>query len=215
MGQGKGNSRGKKRTRKGDNNEKGTEKTQRGKEKRKQEMTILQAWALVFFSGIGLMTLVYLAYRHFVRGKIICYIYNKNRFIYKKAARPDELGLLHVEKKTYYYRENEVLTTKGFLLSEPFPALVFEEGRPNPVNLWQKRAAPLGAEDLSSMELSKILNDGTVRDFVEAQSRISLSQVTGIIVVTSLILLAAIVGTGYWIKMIPNGQEQQQEYRTR
>lgn len=178
-------------------------------------MTILQAWAILFLAGVGLMSLVYVAYRHFVRGKIICYIYNKNRFIYKKAARPDELGLLHVKGRAYYYRENEVLTTKGFLLSEPFPALIFEEGRPNPVNLWQKRANPLGAEDVSSMELSKILNDGTVRDFVEAQSKISLQQVTGIIVVTGLILLAAVVGTGYWIKMIPLEQEQQQEYMTR
>src|SRR3990172_1585002 len=116
-------------------------------------MTVLQAWIILFLSGIGVMTLVYATYRHYVKGRIICYIYNKNRFIYKAAVRPDPEGLLHVKGKAYCYRAEEVLTTKGFLLSEPFPALLFEESHPNPVDLWKRKAAPLGAEDTGSSEL--------------------------------------------------------------
>jgi len=162
-------------------------------------MGMLQAWIVFLLSGMGLISLLYYGYRRFVRGKIILYIYNKNRIVYRKAVRPDSLGMLNVNGHSYYYKETEVLTTPGFLLKEPTPALVFEESKPNPVNLWQKRPHPLGEEDISSSELSQILSDGTVRDFVQAQSKINLTQVTGIVVVVGVILLVAIIGVGYWI----------------
>ncbi len=168
-------------------------------------MDIFQAWLIFVLSGVGLTTLLYLLYRRLVRGKIICYIYNKNRVIYRKAIRPDEIGLLSVNGRAYYYQESQVMTTQGFLLREPTPALVFEEGKPNPINLFEQTVNPLGEDDISSNELSRILNDATVRDFVQAQSKVSLTELKYLIIGVGLVLLVTMIGVGYWLKGIDLG----------
>ena len=154
--------------------------------------------------GVGLTIAFWFFYRQKTRGKVICYFFNKSRRFYRKALSPTSIGVLEYNGKAFSYDEAHIVYTPAFLFREPFPSLIFNEDKPNPLslNFFEADIVPMESPDgeISTSELSKILNDGTVRDFVNAQSKINLSQVTGVIVAASAIIICVVVGVGYWIK---------------
>ncbi len=194
-------------------------------------MTVLiYGYTLILLAGLGMAFLTYLAYRRFTKGKIICYFYTKNRWIYRKPIRPDPQNILHHKGRAYVYREELVIMTPGFLLREPTPSLVFEEDEVQPTSLEipasfdedslkmtvadfiKKKVEPQSLhqktptrrkDSVSSVELSEILNDKTVEQFVAAQGKVSvgtllMSQVIGF----GLVLLALGIGAYYIVGLI-------------
>lgn len=147
---------------------------------------------LAWLALIGL----YLAYRSYSSKRIICYFFNRQRRLYQKKVKPGDDDLLHVGGKTYHYNEKNIFYTNGFLLKEPAPALLFEESKPDSLSLFTKVPDSV----FSSTELSEVLNDKTVTEFVRAQAGISPKQIITA-VITMGIISSGISVTGMWLIM--------------
>ena len=162
-------------------------------------MTILiYGYTLLFLAGIGVLFLAYLFYRRWTKGKIICYFYTKDRGIYRRSIRPDDLGTLKHKGRAYVFKQDKVLMTKGFLLREPTPALFFSESEVHPIDLF-KKTPDRGEGGISSTELSSMLNDATVRDFISAQGKYTVSQVMYTQLLGFALLLIAVAAAAYFI----------------
>ncbi len=149
----------------------------------------------VIFIGIGIAAIIYYFYRRWTRGRVVLYIFAKNRKLYKKTARPTGNNILKVGKKSYLYKEGMVLLTSSFFLKESSPCLVYAEGRVSPIDLFS-RTPP---DSITDSELSDIMNDATIRDFVSAQGAIQPKQIRDLVVGTAIVLAAAIGVSGYLI----------------
>ena len=119
---------------------------------------------MILLIGIGITTIVYVLFRKWTTGRILVFIYTKERQLKRYAVRPDSQNKLQVGGRAYLFKQDHVFTTRAFFLRETFPALIFDEGRPSPVDMYTR--SPGGG--VSSAELSEILGDQTVRDFVSA-----------------------------------------------
>ena len=159
---------------------------------------LIYGYTFLFLAGIGVLFLVYLVYRRWTKGKIICYFYTPDRSLFRKSIRPDpDLHILEHSKRAYIYRQDRVLMTPGFLLKEPTPALFFDLGEVHPIDLFGK-TPKRGDDGVSSAELSSILNDGTVKDFISAQGKHTVGQVLYTQVIGfGLIILAVGIGAYY------------------
>ena len=145
---------------------------------------LLVGW--IFLIGL------YFVYRNWTTKRVICFVFNQQRSLYKQAVKPDIDGLLHIKGRTYHYNHQMVFYTNGFLLKEPAPALLFAEENENAIDPFTKR--PKAA--FSATELSEILNDKTVRDFVQAQSGISPKQIVTAILIMGLVVSGvSLIGT--------------------
>ena len=148
--------------------------------------------AYVIFVGIGLAAVAYYFYRRWTRGRIVLFIFSKNRGFYRKTARP-EGNILNVGGKAYLYKEDRVLLTNSFLLKEAVPCLLYAEGRVSPIDLFSKTPN----DGITDSELSDIMNDGTIKDFVSAQGQVQPKQIRDLMLVMGLVLVVAIGGSAY------------------
>ena len=116
--------------------------------------------------GLIIAFVLYYFYRKYTRGKIIVHIFSKDRTMQRYAVRPGELNELQVGDMAFTYDETAVVYSPGFLLQEEKPTLMFFEEEPSPINVYARRSR---SEKTSARELSRMMNDATVRDFVAAQ----------------------------------------------
>ena len=146
-------------------------------------------YAWLFVGGL------YFWYRHYASSRIICFIFNDQRRLYRKAVKPDKFGALHINGKAYHYKEEFIFYTPGMLLREPSPALVFHEDKPDPVNLALEKPESV----YSAAEYSEILNDSTVTDFVRAQAGISPKQIITAISIAAILSIGVSVLSSFLI----------------
>ena len=142
------------------------------------------------FIGMIMAGIIYISYRKYTKGKIIVYIFTKDRTLFKKAVKPGSLREIQVADRTYVYNEECVIYTTHFMLKEIKPALLYHEDNPNPVNPYTGQIESV----VTSTELSKMMNDATVRDFISAQSAFQPKQIVGIVVVMALLQAILIIG---------------------
>jgi hypothetical protein len=139
---------------------------------------------------------IYYLYRRWTKDRIVLYIFAKNRKLYKKAVRPTEdNGILHVGGRAYHYKEDKILHTTSFLLKELSPCLVYAEGRPDPIDLYARTPNSI----VDSSELSDILGDNTVSQFVSAQSGIDPKQILQGVVAVGVISVVTVAGATWMI----------------
>lgn len=149
----------------------------------------------VIFIGIGVAAVAYYFYRRWTRGRVVLFIFSKNRNFYRKTARPDGSNVLAVKGKAYLYKEDRVLLTTSFLLKESSPCLVYAEGRPSPVDLFSRTPQ----DGITDSELSDIMNDDTIKDFVSAQGTVQPKQIRDLVLATGAVLVASVGVSSYLI----------------
>lgn len=145
-------------------------------------------------SGALLLVASYIIYRRYNSGKVVCIIFNKKRAIYRKAVRPTLEGILNIGEGSYYFTEAQVFYTHHFLLREATPALIFEEGSPDPIVLYEHTQDSI----ISSAELSKIMNDRTVGEFVAAQSGVNVQRLWMTVVVMGVVTMLVVLISSYF-----------------
>lgn len=125
---------------------------------------LIAGYALIF--GFATALAAYYMYRKGNRGKIIVQVFSKDRTMRRHGVRPGPLNEIVVGDMTFTYDETAVVYSTAGLLSEEKPTLLYFEEEPDPINVYLKRAK---SEKVSARELSRMMNDATVRDFVAAQ----------------------------------------------
>jgi hypothetical protein len=163
-------------------------------------MNIVVLSGYLVLLGIALTVGAYLLYRRWAAGRIVVYIFTKERTFYKRAVIPGSLNELSIDGSTYVYDEKSVFYTPGFLLKEAKPALIFHKDNPTPLDLFSKTRK----SGYSSAELGEMMNDSTVRDFVSAQSSLQPKQIMTAIVVMGLAVMGVVITAAYYI--VSDGQ---------
>ena len=156
---------------------------------------------------LGVAIIGWFFYRRWTSGKIICFIFNKERHIYRIPLKPDSQDMLTYKNRKYFYNESAVLYTPGFLLKEPTPALLFAEEVPDPVNMFALEEDSGGYSEerqrTSATELSSILDTKMVQDFVQAQSAIQPKQMlTSIFIIGGALAVLMIGGFYYMLQQL-------------
>lgn len=151
--------------------------------------------AYVVLIGIGIAAIAYFLYRRWTRSRVVLFIFSKNRHLYRRTARPDKSNVLKVGAKSYIYSEDRVLLTSSGFLRESSPCLVYAEGRPSAVNLFGRTPQ----DGITDSELSDIMNDDTIRDFVSAQGNVQPRQIRDLVLGTAILLAVAVGGSAYLI----------------
>jgi len=119
----------------------------------------------LILAGIVISSVTFMFFRKWTRGKVLVNIYTRDRRLQRHLIRPTDLGKIQVGKaKAYLYKEAEVHFTRLFFIGESFPTLTYVESKPTPIHI--DSLTPVGG--VSSSELSDIMNDDTVRDFVSS-----------------------------------------------
>ena len=125
---------------------------------------LIGGYFLVF--GFILAIAGYFFYRKSINNKIIVQVFSKDRTMKKYAVTPGPLNEIVVGDMTFTYDETAVVYSPGFMLNEDKATLLYLEEEPDPINVYTKRSK---SDKISARELSRMMNDATVRDFVAAQ----------------------------------------------
>ena len=144
--------------------------------------------------GALIAAATYFFYQKYLSGKVVVQIHTKDRVVYRKLVKPGPLGELHLDGNTYVYNENAISYTPTGLLRQLKPFLEYHQDNPAPIDVYNKSKRT----GVSSAELSDMMNDQTVKDFVSAQSSIQPKQIITAVIAMGLAVIATIGVSTYY-----------------
>lgn len=191
------------------------------------ELVSYLGYALI--SGLVLAGVLYWAYRKGTTGKVIVWLYTKNKKLVRYATRPSSDGLINIRGGSYHYNDHAVIYATAFLLKETVPTLFFVEGKQNAVhpfnptiattelreNLAEKEFTQDKIEEIieaiqasqtltltnnfSAQEASEVFNSDAIHKFVQAGKAPGMKEIMTYILMGALVLSVVIGGGFYYL----------------
>ena len=154
----------------------------------------IQNGSLLVLAGMAVTVGFYLWYRFYYSGRVILILFNQKRELKRRSAKPTSRGELTIPEGTYMLEEAKVFHTKAHFFREMTPSLIYQENNPHQIDIF----SITNTAAYSAQELSRIMNDKTVEDYVNATRGVNPKQLMYTTLAIGGVILLVLVVFGYY-----------------